>query len=63
MKSFEQIAAAMYAAYRQSLQCVCPKTGAIWGQPTPAWTDLEKDRKDAWTAAAKQAVAEISAVF
>lgn len=63
MKSIEQIAAAMYAAYRKSMQCQCPTTGAIWGTPCVPWEQLDVDRRDAWIAATHQAIAEISTVF
>jgi transcriptional regulator of met regulon len=61
MKSYAQIAQAMYSAYRKSLQCEDAK-GNIWGQPAPTWIDLEAERQDAWIEAAKQAAAELALV-
>jgi transcriptional regulator of met regulon len=58
MKSYAQIAQAMYAAYRKHLQCE-DSQGRIWGQPAPEWDKLEQERKDAWIEAAKQAAAEL----
>jgi transcriptional regulator of met regulon len=62
MKSYAQIAASMYAAYRKDLQNA-DSQGHIWGQPVPEWNELEQDRQNAWIEAAKQAAAELALAY
>lgn len=54
MKSFEQIARAMYAAYCESLPDI--------GFSKPGWETLSAYMQGAWIAAAKRAHKEISEV-
>jgi hypothetical protein len=57
MKSFEQIAQAMYGAYFKGMN----GTDAN-GCPLPTWAETSPKQKDAWTEAAKQAAAELALV-
>ena len=57
----EQIASAMYAAYRAYVQNE-DALGNVWGQPVPTWIDIEAERQDAWIAAARAAHKEITEV-
>ena len=57
MKSFEQIAAAMYHAY-------CKKAGGktFDGKPLPTYEQLGAERQSCWVAAARAAHKEITEV-
>lgn len=55
MKSFEQIAKAMYAAYRRHIQTVI-------GVNPPSWGDLPMTELQAWISAAQEANKEIAEV-
>jgi hypothetical protein len=57
MKSYEQIAAAMYHAY-------CKRFGPtdINGMPHATWTELGDLSRQSWIAAAQQATAELALV-
>ena len=57
MKSFEQVAAAMYDAY-------CKQAGGRTydSKPLPTWAELGAERRACWIAAAKQAAAELALV-
>ncbi len=57
MKSFEQIARAMYTAYLK-------KAGgkAFDGKPLPSFEQLGAERRECWIAAAQEAAKQISEV-
>lgn len=58
MKSFEQIAAAMYTAYWKRDAQLYPDAHGVTG----TWEQLPQTQRECWIAAAKQAVAEMATV-
>jgi hypothetical protein len=59
MKSYSQIAAAMYAAYCKQAQRI---DGAGLAGHAQAWQDLDPGTQGCWIAAAQQAAAELALV-
>jgi hypothetical protein len=59
MKSFNQIAAAMYAAYCKQAQRIDAE--GLAGH-APTWDELDAGTQGCWIAAAQQAAAELALV-
>lgn len=60
MKSYSQIAAAMYAAYCKQARRIDSGHGLAGHAPT--WPELDAEEQSCWIAAAQQAAAELALV-